>query len=121
MLGASLLAANTIILRCEARGELTFSVSIDPVAHAVHRVGSVTKVETEQLSDSVIAATSQEVTVSPANFSHRGVQLNRTRRGQLSGELHSRAPTFLNSNPKVNGGYKGGYKNSNYYLAERLI
>ena len=59
---APLLAADTIILRCEARGEISFSVSIDPVAHAVHSVGFATKVETEQFSDSVIEATSKEAT-----------------------------------------------------------
>jgi hypothetical protein len=61
---APLLAADTIILRCEARGEVTFSVSIDPIARAVHSVGFATKVETGQFSDSVIEATSKEVTPS---------------------------------------------------------
>jgi hypothetical protein len=61
---APLFAADTIILRCEARGEITFSVSIDPIAHAVHSVGFATKVETDQFSDSVIEATSKEGTPS---------------------------------------------------------
>ncbi len=61
---APLLAADTIILRCEAQGEITFSVSIDPIAHALHSVGFATKVETNQFSDSVIEATSKEVTSS---------------------------------------------------------
>jgi hypothetical protein len=50
------LLADTLILRCDAKGEVSFSVSIDPVAHSVHRMGFATKVETDQFSETVIAA-----------------------------------------------------------------
>ena len=54
------LLADTLILRCDAKGEISFSVSIDPTAHAVHSMGFATKVETDQFSDTVIAASSKE-------------------------------------------------------------
>jgi hypothetical protein len=58
------LLADTLILRCDAKGEISFSVSIDPIAHSVHSMGFATKVETDQFSDTVIAASSKEA--SPA-------------------------------------------------------
>jgi hypothetical protein len=59
-----LLADTLIILRCDARGEISFSVSIDPIAHTVHSMGFATKIETDQFSDTVIAASSKESTPS---------------------------------------------------------
>jgi hypothetical protein len=56
--------ADTLILRCDAKGEISFSISIDTVAHSVHRMGFATKVETEQFSDTVIAVRSKQA--SPA-------------------------------------------------------
>jgi hypothetical protein len=56
------LLADTLILRCDAKGEISFSVSIDPITHSVHSMGFATKVETEQFSDTVIAANSKETT-----------------------------------------------------------
>ena len=56
------LLADTLILRCDVpKGELSFSVSIDPIAHSVHSMGFATKVETDQFSDTVIAASSKEI------------------------------------------------------------
>jgi hypothetical protein len=52
--------ADSLILRCDSKGEVSFSVAIDPVAHAVHSMGFATKVETDTFSDTVIAASSRE-------------------------------------------------------------
>ena len=88
-----LLAADTVTyLRCEARGEITFSVSIDPIARAVPQRGVRHESRDRAVFNSVIEATSKEVTplfrtssltVSPANFSYRGVQRNRATRGAV--------------------------------------
>ena len=56
------LLADTLILRCDVpKGELSFSVSIDPITHSVHSMGFATKVETDQFSDTVIAASSKGI------------------------------------------------------------
>ena len=54
------LFADALILRCDAKGEISFSVSIDPITHLVHGVGFATKVKTDQFSDTVIAASSKD-------------------------------------------------------------
>ena len=54
------LVADTLILRCDAKNEISFSVSIDPTTHSVHSMGFATKVETDQFSDTVIAASSKD-------------------------------------------------------------
>jgi hypothetical protein len=60
MLCSSVLA-DSFILRCDTpRGGISFSVSIDPVTHSVQSLGFVTKVETNQFSDTVIAASTKE-------------------------------------------------------------
>ena len=67
------LLADTLILRCDAKGEISFSVSIDPTAHAVHSMGFATKVETDQFSDTVIAATGQfQLSWTPVNPAEKG-------------------------------------------------
>jgi hypothetical protein len=58
------LLADALILRCDAKGEVSFSVSIDPVTHSVHSMGFATKVETDQFSETVIAASSKETSSS---------------------------------------------------------
>jgi hypothetical protein len=59
--------ADTLILRCDAKDGVSFSVSIDPIGHSVHSMGFATKVQTDQFSDTVIAASSKE-TESPQNL-----------------------------------------------------
>ncbi len=54
------LFADTLILRCDAKDQISFSVSIDPITHSVHSMGFASKVETDQFSDTVIAARSKD-------------------------------------------------------------
>jgi hypothetical protein len=56
--------ADALILRCDAKGEISFSVSIDTAGRSVQSMGFATKIETDQFSDTVIAASSKEVTPS---------------------------------------------------------
>lgn len=58
------LLADTMILRCDAQGGISFSVSIDPITHSVRSRGFAIKVETEQFSETVIAASSRETSSS---------------------------------------------------------
>jgi hypothetical protein len=55
------LFADTLILRCDAKGQISFSVSIDPITHSVHNMGFAKRVETDQFSDTVIAASSKDI------------------------------------------------------------
>jgi hypothetical protein len=55
------LLADALILRCDAKGGISFSVSIDPGGRSVRSMGFATKVETDQFSDTVIVASSKEV------------------------------------------------------------
>jgi hypothetical protein len=51
------LLADELILRCDSsKGALSFSVLLDPARRAVLNIGIGTKIETEQFSETVIAA-----------------------------------------------------------------
>jgi hypothetical protein len=68
-MSSSPLLADNLILRCDApQGGVSFSVSIDPTAHSVHSLGFATKVETDQFSDTVIAASSKDSESPPSRL-----------------------------------------------------
>ncbi len=58
------LLADQLILRCESpKGGVSFSVLIDPAKHTVLNIGFGSKIETEQFSETVIAAVDKDLTV----------------------------------------------------------
>ncbi len=61
MFSTPLLADTLLILRCDApKGAISFSVLIDPTSHSVLNMGFATKVETDQFSETMIAASNKE-------------------------------------------------------------
>ena len=59
------LLADQLILRCESqKPALSFSVLIDPAKRLVLNIGFGSKIETEQFSDTVIAAVDKDSAVS---------------------------------------------------------
>jgi hypothetical protein len=58
------LLAEELILRCDSsKGALSFSVLLDPAKRAVLNIGFGSKIETEQFSDSVIAAVDKDSSI----------------------------------------------------------
>jgi hypothetical protein len=66
------LLADQLLLRCDApKGTLSFSVSIDPARRVVLDIGFGSKIETERFSETVIAASDTEGTVTQKLFIDR--------------------------------------------------
>jgi hypothetical protein len=104
-MSSSPLLADNLILRCDApQGGVSFSVSIDPTAHSVHSLGFATKVETDQFSDTVIAASSKDSESPPSRL-----MIDR-----ITGQ-------FQLSWTATNGADKGGSYQGNCAPARRLF
>ena len=59
------LLADQLILRCDSpKAAVSFSVLVDPVNRSVLNIGFGSKIETEQFSETVIAATDKDSEVS---------------------------------------------------------
>ena len=59
------LLADQVILRCDSpKAALSFSVLVDPANRSVLNIGFGSKIETEQFSETVIAATDKDSDVS---------------------------------------------------------
>ncbi len=66
------LLAEELILRCESsKGALSFSVLLDPAKRTVLNIGFGSKIETEQFSDTVIAAIDKDSAVNQNLFIDR--------------------------------------------------
>jgi hypothetical protein len=53
------LLAEDLILRCDAKGQMSFSVAIDSTKHAVRSMGYATDVETFEFTETMIVAASK--------------------------------------------------------------
>jgi hypothetical protein len=98
------LLADQLILRCDSpKGVLSFSVLIDPTNRLVLDIGFGSKIETERFSETIIAASDTEGTVTQKLFIDR-----------ITGQ-------FELTWPPPNGGDKGGDYQGTCTLARRLF